>query len=63
MDNIYNIKRSDFYDEKSFQYAIKFNWENKDKYPKKIISGGTKNIIDGLHGFVMFTCCTTINNQ
>ena len=35
MDNVYNIKRSDFPDEKSFQIALRHNQEQMHKYPKQ----------------------------
>lgn len=35
MDNVYDIKRENFPDDKSFQIALKYNYEHQNDYPKK----------------------------
>lgn len=53
MDNIYNIRRSDFPDEKSFQIALKYNQKQMHKYPKqgmlKAWKIGNGYIFEGMH--------------
>ena len=52
MDNGYNIKRSDFPDEKSFQIALRHNQEQMHKYPKqgmlKAWKIGNSDIFEGM---------------